>query len=230
MRSAYHITCLLFRGSREGMAMIVPTILRRAYSKPAINYVTYTDLESKISGIKDSLITKEDYLISTAELVQLLQKHHQSLEERLVSLQYRNAKMQAETQSLKKMMAHVTAGLGIKFEKYNKAWLEVFLRREGLNPHDLKQGHREKNVGPWREVEIDLFSHKPAIIVECTSFQDKNEFSKVRKLKDVRDILNERYGAKFQAYFMTLAIHARIREQVRQYCYQNNITLITQFT
>lgn len=210
--------------------MIVPAMLRRAYSKPAFNFVTFTDLESKISGIKDSLITKEDYLTSTAELVQLLHKHHQLLEDRLVSLQYRNARMQAETQSLKKMMAHVTAGLGIKFEKYNKTWLELFLRREGINPHDLKQGHREKDVGPWREVEIDLFSHKPAIIVECTSFQDKNEFPKVRKLKEVRDVLTERYGTRFQAYFMTLAIHARIRDQVSQYCHQNSIILITQFT
>jgi hypothetical protein len=152
------------------------------------------------------------------------------MEDRLVSLQHRNAQLHTETQSLKKMMAHVTAGLGIKFEKYNKAWLEVFLRREGINPHDLKQGHKERDVGPWREVEIDLFSREPAILVECTSFQDKKEFAKVRKLKEIRDVLDERYQAKFQAYFMALAIHAQIREQVRQYCHQNSIVLITQFT
>lgn len=210
--------------------MVVPIVMRRTYSKPSVNYVTYHELETKISCIKSALITKEDYLSSTSELVQLLRKHHRNLEDRLVSLQHRNAQMHAETQSLKKMMAHVTAGLGIKFEKYNKAWLEVFLRREGINPHDLKQGHKERDVGPWKEVEIDLFSRQPAILVECTSFQDKKEFAKVRKLKEIRDVLNERYHAKFQAYFMALAIHARIREQVRQYCHQNSIVLITQFT
>ncbi len=85
-------------------------------------------------------------------------------------------------------------------------------------------------MGKWSEVEIDLLSLDPPIIVECTSFIDKDEFGKATKLVYIRNVLNKRYEKNFDIYLTALAIHGRIKEKLTAYCRKNNINLITQFT
>jgi len=136
-----------------------------------------------------------------------------------------------EIQRLKKIMSHVTAGLGIKFEKFNKSWIEHFLCKQGIikGLSRIEQGRREYRVGPFDQIEIDLFSLNPAMIAECTSFLDSDEMAKVQNFSKVRALLSERYNVDLKGFIIALAIHERIKPSVQQFCEENNLTLITQF-
>lgn len=205
-------------------------LFKRAYSSPAFDHISRSEVEQKLHQIRAGLLTTGQLECALERLCERLDERDIRIESNLRKLDRRISMLQSESQNLKKILAHVTAGLGLKFESFNRAWLNHFLEQRGLSMANIKQGHRERNVAGWREVEIDLFSKNPAFIVECTSFIDRNEMPKVQKVHKIRDALGSRYGIKFDAYVVALAVHKRIRNELDQYCKSNSIHLITQFS
>jgi len=201
----------------------------KAQTASSSEFVTRDDLEDRLSQ-------NDDLQKNMAQLQEMLHIHHKKVESRLDSMTLRMARIYGESQELKRMMAHVTAGLGLKFERFNRAWLQHFLQAQGVitaqtedSPSRVIQGHRERNLGPWTEVEIDLFCRDPALLVECTSFLRRQEMGKVERVARIRDLVSERYGTPFKAYFIALAVHARIRPELEAFCRTRDLHLITQF-
>lgn len=205
-------------------------LFRRTYSGPAFEHISRGEVEQKLHQIRSGILTATQLECALERLCERLDERDLRIESHLKKLDRRISMLQSESQNLKNILSHVTAGLGIKFENFNRAWLNHFLEQKGLSMANIKQGHRERNVAGWPEVEIDLFSKDPAFIVECTSFIDRNEMPKVQKVHKIRDALGSRYGIKFDAYVVALAVHRRIRAELDQYCKNNSIHLITQFS
>lgn len=205
--------------------------LRSFHGRPEPKvFVTLQELDSRLAHIKTGLLTKAELEAQVSQIARLFEDQSRNIDAQLSLLNAQAIQIHMELHRLKNILGQVTSGLGIQFEKYNKVWLEHFLRSRNIKPDAIIHGHREPNIGPWSEVEIDLFCRKPALLMECTSFLNKNEFDKVVKIGRIRDALSQRYGTSFTAYLATLSIHKRIRADVIKYCQKHTIELITKFS
>lgn len=206
-------------------------LLRRFSSPAALQYVRRGELEQELGRLKDSAISRQLLEGHFARLAALVTEQHAQTQGQLAAAQLALAELEQETQSLKKMMAHVTAGLGLKFERFNRAWLEHFLRSKGVvgGLAGIQQGRIEPRVGALRNVEIDLFCLDPPLIVECTSFIDRDELPKIERFAAVRRALSSRHRVELRGYVAALAVHQRIQRRVVDACRHHDLVLITQF-
>ncbi len=85
-------------------------------------------------------------------------------------------------------------GLGTSFEQFNFTWIKQMLINEHPNIQ-LVQNKRfkdpEKIVNCQSDqFELDIFSDKPKVVVECTTFLNETEKDKVYKLDRVKKYFN----------------------------------------
>ena len=62
------------------------------------------------------------------------------------------------------------------------------------------------------QVEIDVYSENPNIIMECTTFLKANELKKVKKFVETKKYLEKKKNTIFESYFVTYGINRSIRD------------------
>lgn len=177
-------------------------------------------LHSKMDASIDRLHSKmNDLSLSTDAKIDGITKRLGEVESKL-------DKQVGESKALKIMIGNVASGLGIKFEKFNRSWLKRFLNSKGVSTEDIESNRTEYGLEGVAEVEIDLYCHKPPIIMECTSFLGKNEIGKVERLALVRRALEKRHNVRFECLLSHMGIHKDILKKVLKICKDENIELI----
>lgn len=68
----------------------------------------------------------------------------------------------------------------------------------------------------------------PPIVAEATSFLQLNDMDKMRKLVKIRELLTERFGVTFKAYFFCLAVDKYVEHEADKFASENEILLIKQ--
>lgn len=77
------------------------------------------------------------------------------------------------------------------------------------------------------EFKVDVFSEKPLVAVECSSYTGRDEFPKIAKMLRMRKFLENRYGGHCRLIYATDSIDPEIASEFQELCRMNQIQFIT---
>jgi hypothetical protein len=130
----------------------------------------------------------------------------------------------------------ISRGLGRSLEAYTGGWLVEMLKSRGIKYPErlIYQSYTCKKPGVGKgskgsEIEIDLLVKDPFIVAdEVTSYLDKKELPKLKRLQENREFLESCFGKQAECYFACYDISEVIKEEAEAYAAAHDITFVTE--
>jgi hypothetical protein len=158
-----------------------------------------------------------------SELIKLREDFNKMLEA-IRELQRGEARLERRLDSLESAMisgfGELSKFAGITFEEFVRKFLTVSLRKAGEMPEDA-----ELVRAVIDGEEINLFSERPLIVGEVTSYAESAD--EVNKLLRKADVVEARYGREPRKILVILTVRSEVLSEIRRIAEGKGIELIS---